>query len=108
MTIGNYGVLLIEVSGAQADRVDVVGNLYLSSALDMLAISGTLSGTTSYVIASYTGTLTGTFNTIPSIPTPYRLDYGTGSNSVISLMIPEPSTALVLALGALALRRRRG
>jgi autotransporter-associated beta strand protein len=37
-----------------------------------------------YVIASYTGTLTGTFST--SAPTGYTWNYGTGSNSQITLI----------------------
>jgi autotransporter-associated beta strand protein len=98
--------------------------------IDMLAVSGTLDlngGTIdfaladggspltapAYVFASY-GTLV-PFTTPPveqNVPAPYQVDYayGPGANQ-IALVIPEPSTLVLLAMGllgaAVCLRRRR-
>jgi fibronectin-binding autotransporter adhesin len=66
-TTGNVAMatnshLAIELGGGTADKLVVGGNLDLSNA-DFLDISGSRSGV-SFVIASYTGTLTGTFNNV--------------------------------------------
>jgi hypothetical protein len=71
---------LIGLDGATAGMLDIGGNVDLA-ALDSLDVVG--SGTGPWVIATYAGTLTGTFDNI----TPgYAVDYGTGSNSEITLM----------------------
>jgi hypothetical protein len=70
----------IELNGAAADKLVVGGNIDLS-AVDNLDVTGTGSGT-SWVIATYAGTLAGTFDVV----TPgYSVDYGSGSNSQITL-----------------------
>ncbi len=104
--IGDYGVLSIEVSGAQSDLLVVDGDLNLSSLLNSLEIFGTLAGG-EYIIASYSGSLTGEFANLPILPSGYTLDYGTGFNSFITLAIPEPTSLAMLGLGALALLKRR-
>jgi hypothetical protein len=75
--------LAIELGGGAADKLVVGGNLDLSN-VDFLDISGSRSGV-SFVIASYTGTLTGTFNNVTA---GYTVNYGTGTNSQITLNIP--------------------
>jgi hypothetical protein len=75
----------IELSGTAADKLSVGGNLNLT-AVDILDVTGTGTGS-SWTIASYTGTLTGTFNTL-NIPSGYTINYGTGTNSVITLNAP--------------------
>jgi hypothetical protein len=81
VTMGANSHLVIELSGTAADKLMVGGNLDLSAA-GFLDVTGTGSGS-SWVIATYGGTLTGTFNNI----TPgFTVDYGTGSNSPITLM----------------------
>jgi fibronectin-binding autotransporter adhesin len=70
----------IELSGTAADKIAVGGNISLT-AVDNLDISGVGTGG-SWVIATYVGTLTGTFDVV----TPgYYVDYGTGTNSKITL-----------------------
>jgi len=108
----------IELSGASADLLNVNGNIDLSAA-DTLNVSGVGSGA-SWVIATYTGTLSGTFDIVT---TGYSVDYGTGANSQITLHtpgsgaggglagtgVPEPTGAmlLVIGLGIGSLRRVR-
>jgi hypothetical protein len=82
VTFGGSSRLAIELSNTLADKLVVGGNLNLPNA-EFLDISGLGSGT-SWVIASYTGTLSGTFNTVPA---GYTVNYGTGSNSQITLSI---------------------
>ena len=65
------------------DKLAVGGNLDLSNN-EFLDINGSPSGV-SYVIASYTGTLTGTFNHITA---GYTVNYGAGTNSQITLTVP--------------------
>jgi hypothetical protein len=56
------------------------------AAVDILDVTGTGTGS-SWTIASYTGTLTGTFDTL-NIPSGYTISYGAGTNSVITLNAP--------------------
>jgi autotransporter-associated beta strand protein len=72
----------IDLSGATADKMAVTGNIILSGS-DILNITGSGTGT-SWIIGSYTGTETGTFVANPS---GYTVDYGTGTNSVITLKV---------------------
>jgi len=102
------GTLDIEIDGAQTDLLNVTGNLDLSGGTSILNVTAN-DPSGSYVIATYGGTLTGTFN-IETLPDGYSVDYGAGSNSQITL-VPEPSTFTLIALGLLGLlaceRRRR-
>jgi fibronectin-binding autotransporter adhesin len=80
--MGANSHLAIELSGASADKLAITGNLDLSALANLLDVTGVGTGS-SWVIATYTGTLTGTFETI----TPgYSVDYGSGSNSQVTLM----------------------
>jgi fibronectin-binding autotransporter adhesin len=72
---------LVELSGANADKLVIGGNIDLSAPNNFLDVTGTGSGS-SWQIGSYVGTLTGTFE---NITTGYTVDYGTGTNSVITL-----------------------
>lgn len=63
-------------------RIDAA-SLNISDANVSFNIVGTLDDA-QYVLASYTGTLTGTFAVAP--PTGYTFDYGTGTNSQIRLV----------------------
>jgi autotransporter-associated beta strand protein len=70
----------IELDGTSSDQLVVGGNINLS-AEDFLDVTGTGSGS-SWVVATYAGTLTGTFDTVTA---GYTVDYGTGSASQITL-----------------------
>ena len=127
VVMGNYSQLLAMLGNAgSGDQLSILGNLDLSSASNTLALEtmdgATLSG--EYVLASFTGTLTGRFDTVTldggslgAYELLYRDSTGAavltadpiiGGGSVV-LAVPEPGTA-ALALGgllaSLALRRR--
>jgi autotransporter-associated beta strand protein len=71
----------IELSGATADKLAVPGNVDLTAA-DSLNVTGTGTGS-SWIIGTYTGTLTGTFDTV----TPgYSVSY-TGGNITLSTAV---------------------
>ncbi len=80
VTMNASSHLAIELSGVTSDKLVVAGNLNLSN-VDFLDVSGASQGL-SWVIANYTGTLTGTFNNVTS---GYTVNYGTGTNSQITL-----------------------
>ncbi len=82
-----------------------MGNIVLGSN-DTLAINS-LDGTSSgiYTIATYSGTESGTFANIPSNVV---VNYGTGSNSAITITVtPEPASMAILGLGVFGLLNRR-
>jgi autotransporter-associated beta strand protein len=76
--------LAIELSGATSDVLAVTGNLDLSAA-DFLDISGAGTGS-SWVIGTYTGTLTGTFDTVTS---GYTVDYSTLGQIILNASAPS-------------------
>jgi autotransporter-associated beta strand protein len=81
VTMGANSHLAIELSGATADKLAITGNLDLGALGNFLDVSGVGTGL-SWIIATYTGTLTGAFETITS---GYSVDYGTGTNSQVTL-----------------------
>jgi hypothetical protein len=83
--------LAIELSGATADKLAIIGggNLDLSALGNFLDVTGAGTGS-SWVIATYAGTLTGTFESITS---GFSVDYGTGTNSQITLHGAVPGLA---------------
>jgi len=114
-TIGDNAKLAIDVNGLSSDLLAVNGNLTLTGTNDILAINdlgnGSFDGIDSYTIATYTGTLTGTFASTTGLPSGYRVDYGTTVPNAITLdpAVPEPASLGLIALGALGFfRRRRG
>ena len=76
----------VELAGATADKLVINGDLDLSGLNNSLDVTGVGTGS-SWQIASYTGTLTGTFENITS---GYTVNYGTGANSVITLNFGVP------------------
>jgi autotransporter-associated beta strand protein len=73
----------LDAAGAGASGRIAAASLNLSDANLAFDISGTLDDV-QYVLANYSGTLTGTFAVSP--PTGYTFDYGTGTNSQIKLV----------------------
>src|SRR4029079_5193544 len=70
----------IELNGALSDQLVVNGNIDLS-AVDALNVSGAPGSSTSWIIGTYTGALTGVFDTITS---GYSVTY-TGGNITLNL-----------------------
>jgi hypothetical protein len=79
----NSGLLSIDLSGTTSDNLAVGGNLTLTNTTSLL-VSGGGTGV-NWVIATYGGTLTGNFT---SIPFGYSVDYGSRTNSQITLIAP--------------------
>jgi autotransporter-associated beta strand protein len=108
------GTLEAEVTGTAANQIDllaVTGNLTLGGAAVLTDPGSTFDGASSYLIATYSGALTGTFVSTPNLPASYKVDYGTRNNSSITLVpVPEPSSiaaGLLGVAGLLGMRRRR-
>ena len=75
------GALAIDIDASSSDQLVVTGNLDLTDstlALNELAVPAA----TPYTIATYSGTLTGTF---ASPPSGYTVNYGSGTNDIITL-----------------------
>ncbi|MGC4014658.1 MAG: autotransporter-associated beta strand repeat-containing protein [Luteolibacter sp.] len=73
------GTLAIEVNGADSDKLAVTGDLNLTGAsLSVSALGGGFTGP--YVIATWTGNLTGSFS---SVPFGYKVTYDTTAKQAI-------------------------
>ena len=96
------GELDVVGAGNSLTSLSIAGNLILNGD-PTLNFSGSLAPGT-YTIASYGGTLSGQFTAL-DIPTGDTINYGTGSNSSITLSTvqPEPSTLAMLGVGAMGL-----
>jgi hypothetical protein len=68
------GTYTCDVDATTSDVIAVNGNIDLTGAT--LAISGTMTAS-SYTIATYTGTRTGSFTISPALPAGYEVDYST-------------------------------
>jgi hypothetical protein len=108
-TVDIDGILKIEVSPLGTgwiDELNVAGVLDISQATVDFDALGTLNDP-DYVFAHYTS-LSGTrFRSVIDLPSGYSIDYNYQGHNQIALVIPEPATLGLLALGGLALRRRR-
>jgi autotransporter-associated beta strand protein len=82
---GNY---LVDVTPTAADVVTIGGNLTLGGPI---TFTGTY-GTTDLTIATYTGTLTGVFGPVSGLNPNFVINYGTGTNSVITLKFTSTPT----------------
>lgn len=88
VTFGNGGELVIDLAGTSNDKLAVNGSLDLSDTLDKVTVTGTGPKGFPHVIATYTGTRTGTFD---GVPDGYKLVYGSGE---IALMTVEKVTVI--------------
>jgi len=76
VVFGNHSELRAEINQAgQSDQLTIHGHLDLSSDLDALNISVTDSASGDYTLVTYSGTRTGTFNTVTGLPSGYSVDY---------------------------------
>jgi fibronectin-binding autotransporter adhesin len=80
------GQFVTEFVSGMIDPLAIAGNVDLSALANALNVIGSGTGS-SWTIATYTGALTGTFE---NITTGYSVDYGTGSNSQITLNLAGP------------------
>jgi autotransporter-associated beta strand protein len=78
------GTYACDVVSAAADVLFVNGDLNISGAKFALNTVTPVGGT--YTIATYSGSLTGTFTPVPALPSGVSLDYGTAGE--IRLIIP--------------------
>jgi hypothetical protein len=83
VTDGANSSWAIELSGATADKLAVTGNIDLS-AIDSLLVSGAGTGGT-WIIGTYTGTLSGVFD---SITAGYTVSYTGGNITLNSAGVP--------------------
>ena len=75
------GSYLVDVTPTSADAVNIGGNLTLGGAV---TFTGGF-GSTDLTIATYSGTLTGVFGAVTGLSANFTIDYGTGTNSAITL-----------------------
>ena len=106
--------LLIDLDGATSDQLIVNGDITVGGGLTGLSNStylvfnqlSTLTAST-FVLARWTGTLTGTFSNITALPANGSVVYDL-DNKQLLLQLPEPSMLCGVLLGAAGLLRRRG
>jgi hypothetical protein len=128
VTFGNNSRLYVQLGSASAsDKLAVVGNLVLTSTSDTLYLV-TASGAVlspNYVLATFTGTMSGRFNSVLldglALPSLYTLEYrdslgaavlgGSDITNGSIVLTPEPvsmSFIVLAGVGLLARRRRMG
>ncbi len=95
LTVGDItinGTFEYEATNAPtSDLLAVGGNLTLGSSSVLSLPGGNTYTAADYTLATYTGTLGGTFGTVPALPANFTLSYGTGSNSAIKLLFTTPT-----------------
>ena len=80
LTVGTTllaGTYACEIDGLNADTLVVNGDLDLTGSTLALSVLGGGATETSYLIATYTGTRTGTFGTVTGLPSGYSVNYDT-------------------------------
>ena len=107
------GTLAIEydgTGGGSIDLLNVTGLLDITNATVSFSQLGAAADDNAYVFATY-GSLTGMFapERIIGLPTglPYTIDYNYLGANQIAIVIPEPTTALLVFTGLFPLYRRR-
>ncbi|MGN6370457.1 MAG: beta strand repeat-containing protein [Phycisphaerae bacterium] len=107
ITFGDNAALAVDFDASSADQIQVAGNIVLGNngSLTLNALDTTTAGT--YIIATYTGTESGTFSNLPAN---VSVDYTTGNAITVTIggaATPEPASLALLSLGAAALLTRR-
>jgi fibronectin-binding autotransporter adhesin len=106
---------VVDLSNTSSDKLAITGNLDLSGGFDQISFQGT-AGAPSYELATFTGTRTGTFDTVTNLPAGYMLEYNPGQIDLVQSIsaVPEPATWVGGALALLVIgcqfsviRRRR-
>jgi fibronectin-binding autotransporter adhesin len=102
--MGSLATYLVDLNSTTSDDLVITGNLNLSDAFDQISFQGT-AGAASYQVARFSGTLTGTFNTVTNLPAGYMLEYNPGQIDLVQTNVtevPEPATWFVAALALLS------
>ena len=81
LTMLEGSILTAAFSGGAIDPLSVLGNVDLTALGNILNVTG--SGVGTHTLLTYAGTLTGTFESTPG----FTVDYGTGSNSMITITV---------------------
>jgi hypothetical protein len=106
LTLADNATYAVDFNAASSDKLAVTGNIALGNndTLAMNDLDATTAG--SYVIATYTGTESGTF---ANLPANVSVDYTTGNAITVTIgaAVPEPASLTLLSLGAAALLTRR-
>lgn len=111
LTFGDSSLLVFELDGLSeiSDLIAVDGDLTLDGILNVINLGGLEQG--NYTLIDYTGNLIDNGLTLGSLPEEfgYVLDTTSTPGSVELHVIPEPASAVLLALGGLVLcvRSRR-
>ncbi len=110
--LGDYSTLPMDLAAdGSCDKLAVNGDLDLSSALDQLTFAGAAPENGAwYTIATFTGSLIGTPAVFSRVVWPETMNvraFQYNSNDISVFVIPEPTTALLLALAGGGLLRRR-
>lgn len=105
------GLLDIEYDGSAfqaTDILEVLGNMVLgaNSTVQFSQLGASLTGP-SYIFASYDGSLSGTFGNVVDMPVGYQIDYAFNGNSIALVVVPEPSSMLLLTGGLFGLMKFR-
>ncbi|MCU0781219.1 MAG: autotransporter-associated beta strand repeat-containing protein, partial [Akkermansiaceae bacterium] len=90
-----YGTYRCDIDGAQADRIDITGNLSLSetsAALDVNFVSP--STAVNHPIITYTGTRAGTFDPL-TIPAGWEIDYSDSGKVVLWPAATTPPAGMI-------------
>ena len=93
------GTYACEINGANKDTLAVTGNLDVTGGTLAVTQLAAASAPT-YVIATYTGTLTGTFANVSGLPSGYSVSYATPNQIVITNSgVTDPYAAWTSANG---------
>jgi hypothetical protein len=101
-TSGNLASYIVDLTSLTSDKLVIHGNLDLSTTFDQLIFQG-VTGAPKYVLVTYTGTRTGTFDVVTP-PTGYVVSYAIPNEiDLVMTEVPEPSTWISGALALIAI-----
>ena len=104
----NLATYFVDIAAGvnNSDRLTIGGILDLTNTFDQILFSGTPDGTSSYILATATGGINGTFD-FGSAPAGYQFFYGADELDLVPVPEPATWTAGLLTLAALGYTQRR-